>query len=81
MDITSGKTFVDFTDFIVKCGKYPVSLFVNIRDCRACPQHKGIVKINEAVNGRPEVNDVLCGVPVHRRIECVVREATDGGTE
>ena len=81
MDSISGKTLVSFTDFIVKCGRYPMTMFIRLSDCRACPHHKGIVKIHDAVNNITEVNDVLCGVPVHRRIEYVVQEANDGSSQ
>ena len=73
-------TLVDVTDFIVKCGRYPMTMFVKIADCRACSYHRGIVKINEAANDRPEVNDVLCGVPVHRRIEYIAREVDNASS-
>jgi len=72
---------IEYTGQVVKCGKYAASLFVTIASCKICAHHRGLVEINEAVNGKPEVFDILCGLPVHRRVEYVVKEVDNGGTK
>ena len=65
---------------VVKCGRYVAgNMFVRLDDCEACPYYKGTHEIVKAVNGRPAVYDVLCGLPVHRRVEYVVEEEDSNG--
>lgn len=81
MDITSGKK-ISLTGRIVKCGRYDMTMFIRLEDCERCKEHRGAVLIVQSVNGRPEEWDILCGIPVHRRVEYIATgESNDASTE
>lgn len=82
MAMSCGKErLIEYVGQIVRCAKYNAPVSVSVETCKACEFHRGILMINEAVNGRPDVSDILCGVPVHRRVEYIVREVANGSTK
>lgn len=65
------------TERVVKCACYRLPMFVGVDVCRACEHHRGIVRVMPAANGMPDIHDVLCALPVHKRVEYMVRKETN----
>ncbi len=83
MEDTSGnekKKQVEFLGKTVDCPLYRAVCFsIDLEDCEKCEHHRGVKKIT-AVDG-VDIFDVLCGLPMSRRVTQRVREVRDGGSE
>lgn len=84
MDTTSCKAekgqAVVFLEETVECPKYKaVCCSITLAQCVRCPAHRGVVEVTE-IRG-VKVRDVLCGLPVNKRIMRLIREVPDGSSE
>jgi len=73
---------VEFLADTVECPRYKaVCCHIEVSRCKECEHHRGVVKVTE-LRG-VEIRDVLCGLPVTKRITRVIRETggQDGSTE
>lgn len=80
MEETSGKKQVEFLGKTVDCPLYRAMCFsIDLEECERCAHHRGVKKIT-VVSG-VDIFDVLCGLPMSRRVTQRVREVRDGGSE
>lgn len=71
---------VEFLEETVSCPKYrAICCDIRLSDCVKCEHHKGVVPVTE-IHG-VEIKDVLCGLPVNKRINRLIREVYDGGAK
>jgi len=49
-------------------------MFKTVEDCCACEHHQGVQKVRDEANGIPAIFDILCGLPVRRRVEYIVKD-------
>lgn len=70
---------IEFKQKVVACPLYTgVPLLIPITECKVCPHHRGIEKVTE-LRGI-EVFDILCGLPVRRRVLDIVSEVKENGS-
>ena len=73
------KKAITFIEDIVDCPRYKAACFqIRLTACMECPYHKGIEVITK-VNGR-DIRDILCTLPVHRRITRLIEEGANHGS-
>lgn len=77
MDTTSGKKVqVEFKDMLVECPRYKgAPLYISVSECEQCQAHLGLEKVTQ-LRG-VDIYDILCGIPVRRRVMHLVQEKPD----
>ena len=80
MDITSGRQQIEFKEMTVECPKYKaLCLSITVSECKTCNHHKGFEKVTQ-LRG-VDIFDIICGLPMRKRVTRLVSEVKDASSE